>query len=160
MNRLAQTGTWIRNLQGWRRLLLAFAVGAFSATGFAPLQFFPSLLLGSGVLVLYAALLSTRDERVREAAVMRALGATRRQVLAAQRAEFVVLGLLAGLLAAVGATAIGWLIAQKVFDFPYQINHWVWLAGPLFGLVCLGVNLRAAAQAVLNTPPLAALRDA
>ena len=65
-----------------------------------------------------------------------------------------------GLLAAVGATAIGWLIAQKVFDFPYQINHWVWLAGPLFGLVCLGVNLRAAAQAVLNTPPLAALRDA
>ena len=123
-------------------------------------QFIFMFAIGSGVLVLYAALLSTRDERVREAAVMRALGATRRQVLAAQRAEFVVLGLLAGLLAAVGATAIGWLIAQKVFDFPYQINHWVWLAGPLFGLACLGVNLRAAAQAVLNTPPLAALRDA
>ena len=52
MNRLAQAGTWIRNLQGWRRLLFAFAVGAFSATGFAPLQFFPALLLGYGVLVL------------------------------------------------------------------------------------------------------------
>ncbi len=123
-------------------------------------QFIFLFAVGSGVLVLYAALLATRDERVREAAVMRALGASRRQVLASQRAEFAVLGLLAGLLAAVGATAIGWLIAQKVFQFPYQINHWVWLIGPLLGLACLGVNLRAAARAVLNTPPLAALRDA
>lgn len=123
-------------------------------------QFIFLFAVGSGVLVLYAALLATRDERVREAAVMRALGASRRQVLASQRAEFAVLGLLAGLLAAVGATAIGWLIAQKVFQFPYQINHWVWLVGPLLGLACLGVNLRAAARAVLNTPPLAALRDA
>ena len=123
-------------------------------------QFIFMFAVGSGVLVLYAALLATRDERVREAAVMRALGASRRQVLASQRAEFAVLGLLAGLLAAAGATAIGWLIAQKVFQFPYQINHWVWLVGPLLGLGCLGVNLRAAARAVLNTPPLAALRDA
>jgi putative ABC transport system permease protein len=123
-------------------------------------QFIFLFAVGSGVLVLYASLLATRDERVREAAVMRALGASRKQVLASQRAEFAVLGLLAGLLAAVGATAIGWLIAQKVFQFPYQINHWVWLAGPLLGLGCLGVNLRAAARAVLGTPPLAALRDA
>jgi hypothetical protein len=47
-----------------------------------------------------------------------------------------------------------------VFQFPYQINHWVWLIGPLLGLACLGVNLRAAVRAVLDTPPLAALRDA
>lgn len=123
-------------------------------------QFIFLFAVGAGVLVLYAALLATRDERVREAAVMRALGASRRQVLASQRAEFAVLGLLAGLLAAAGATGIGWLIAQKVFQFPYQINHWVWLVGPLLGLACLGVNLRAAARAVLSTPPLAALRDA
>ncbi len=123
-------------------------------------QFIFLFAVGSGVLVLYAALLATRDERVREAAVMRALGASRRQVLASQRAEFAVLGLLAGLLAAAGATGIGFLIAQKVFQFPYQINHWVWLVGPLLCLGCLGVNLRAAARAVLNTPPQAALRDA
>ena len=123
-------------------------------------QFIFLFAVGSGILVLYAALLATRDERVREAAVMRALGASRRQVLASQRAEFVVLGLLAGLLAAAGASAIGLLIAQKVFQFPYQINHWVWLAGPLLGLGCLAFNLRAAARAVLGTPPLVALRDA
>jgi putative ABC transport system permease protein len=123
-------------------------------------QFIFLFAVGAGILVLYAALLATRDERVREAAVMRALGASRRQVLASQRAEFAVLGLLAGLLAAVGATGIGLLIAHKVFQFPYQVNHWVWLAGPLLGLACLGFNLRAAARAVLKQPPLAALRDA
>ena len=59
-------------------------------------QFVFLFALGAGVLVLYAALLATQDERVQEAAVMRALGATRAQVLAAQRAEFIALGLVAG----------------------------------------------------------------
>jgi apolipoprotein N-acyltransferase len=52
MSLLARTGDWIRGLQGWRQLLFAFAVGAISATGFAPLEFFPALLLGYGALVL------------------------------------------------------------------------------------------------------------
>ena len=56
-------------------------------------QFVFLFALGAGVLVLYAALLATQDERVHEAAVMRALGASRAQVLAAQRAEFLALGL-------------------------------------------------------------------
>ena len=115
---------------------------------------------GAGVLVLYSALLSTQDERQQEAALMRALGASRAQVLSAQRAEFAVLGLIAGLLAAVGATAIGFAIAKTVFQFPYQINHWVWLAGPLAGLLCVAINARAAATAALNHPPMLVLREA
>jgi putative ABC transport system permease protein len=115
--------------------------------------------VGAGILVLYSALLATQDERVQEAAVMRALGATRSQVLAAQRAEFVVLGLLAGLLAAAGATAIGFLIARQVFELAPQVNHWVWLAGPLLGVACVAVNIVAGARAALNQPPLIALRE-
>jgi apolipoprotein N-acyltransferase len=52
MNVLARTGDWMRGVEGWRRLLLAFAAGAVSATGFAPLEFFPALLIGYAVLVL------------------------------------------------------------------------------------------------------------
>src|SRR5882757_3313007 len=52
MKALMRAGDWIIGLTGWRRLLLAFAVGAVSATGFAPLEFFPALLLGYAVLVL------------------------------------------------------------------------------------------------------------
>ena len=104
------------------------------------MQFVFLFALGAGVLVLYAALLATQDERVHEAAVMRALGASRAQVLAAQRAEFLALGLIAGTLAAVGATAIGFAIAQRVFQFEYTVNHWVWLAGPALGLACVSLT--------------------
>lgn len=123
-------------------------------------QFVFLFALGAGVLVLYAALLATQDERVHEAAVMRALGASRSQVLAAQRAEFVALGLLAGALAAVGATAIGFAIATRVLEFDYHVNHWVWLAGPLAGLACVGLNAWAGARAALSRPPILALREA
>jgi putative ABC transport system permease protein len=123
-------------------------------------QFVFLFALGAGVLVLYAALLATQDERVQEAAVMRALGASRAQVLAAQRAEFAALGLLAGLLAAVGATAIGYLIATRGLQFDYQVNPWVFLAGPLAGLVCVGLNAWAGARAALARPPILALREA
>jgi len=122
-------------------------------------QFVFLFALGAGVLVLYSALLSTQDERQKEAALMRSLGASRAQILSAQRAEFAVLGVLAGLLAALGATAIGWAIASVVFQFPYQLNHWVWLAGPAAGLLCVAFNAWAGARAALNHPPLLVLRE-
>src|SRR6218665_3750741 len=52
MTFLARTGAWLAGLEGWRRLLVAFAAGAIGATGFAPLGLFPALLLGYGVLLL------------------------------------------------------------------------------------------------------------
>ena len=115
--------------------------------------------LGAGVLVLYAALLATQDERTHEAAVMRALGASRSQVLAAQRAEFAVLGAIAGLLGALGANAIGWTLATRVFQLDFIWNGWVWLAGPVLGLACIVLNAWAGARAALGRPPMAALRE-
>ena len=122
-------------------------------------QFVFLFALGAGLLVLYSALLSTQDERAQEAAVMRALGATRSQVLAAQRAEFVALGLIAGMLAAAGATAIGYAIAAFVFQFPFHVDHWIWVAGPALGLACVAINAYAGARSALRRPPMVALRE-
>ena len=123
-------------------------------------QFVFLFALVAGILVLYAALLATQDERVQEAAVMRALGASRAQVLAAQRAEFAALGLIAGLLASAGAIAIGFVLAVRVFQFEYVWNGWIWLAGPALGLACIVLNASAGARAALNQPPIVALREA
>jgi len=122
-------------------------------------QFVFLFALGAGLLVLYSALLSTQDERVQEAAVMRSLGATRSQVLAAQRAEFIALGLIAGTLAAAGATAIGYAIAAFVFQFSFHVNHWIWIAGPALGLACVAINAIAGARSALARPPMVALRE-
>jgi len=123
-------------------------------------QFVFLFALAAGVLVLYAALLSTQDERLQEAALMRALGASRAQVAGAQRAEFLALGLVAGVLASAGATAIGYVLAERVFQFPWQFNAMIWLAGPLAGLACVAFNAWLGARAALNHPPMLALREA
>jgi len=115
--------------------------------------------LAAGVLVLYAALLATQDERTHEAAVMRALGASRAQVLSAQRAEFAVLGAIAGVLGSLGATAIGWTLATRIFQLDFAWNGWIWLAGPALGLACVVLNAWAGARAALGRPPMAALRE-
>jgi predicted lysophospholipase L1 biosynthesis ABC-type transport system permease subunit len=73
-------------------------------------QFLFVFTLAAGVVVLYAALASSRDERIREAALMRALGASRRQLQRAQMLELGVTGALSGLLAAFGAIAVGAVI--------------------------------------------------
>ena len=52
MSFLAASGDWVRGLTGWRRLSLSFAAGALSAFAFAPLGFFPVLLLGFALLLL------------------------------------------------------------------------------------------------------------
>jgi putative ABC transport system permease protein len=115
--------------------------------------------LAAGVLVLYAALLATQDERSHEAAVMRALGASRAQVLAAQRAEFAVLGAVAGLLGSLGATAIGWTLATRIFELDFAWNGWIWVAGPALGLTSVVLNARAGARAALSRAPMSALRE-
>jgi putative ABC transport system permease protein len=117
--------------------------------------------LAAGVLVLYTALLSTQGERVREAALMRALGASRKQVVAAQRSEHLAIGLLAGLLASAGAAAIGAVLALRVFEFGrYAPDPWLWLAGPAIGLLCVAVNTWLGARAALGAAPIQALREA
>lgn len=124
------------------------------------LQFVFLFALSAGILVLYGALCATQDERIQEAAVMRALGATRAQVGRAQRAEFLALGLLSGLLAAAGTSAIAYLLASKVFQLDYLPDPWLWLIGPVLGLICVAFNAWAGIRIALAQPPIVALREA
>lgn len=116
------------------------------------------LTLIAGLVVLYAALASSRDERTREAGLMRAMGATRRQLLWAQMLELGVAGGLAGLLAAAAALAVGLVLARQVFQFEYE-PQWLGLLG---GLVLGAVAAMAAGgwglRSVLQTPPVQTLR--
>lgn len=116
--------------------------------------------LGAGVLVLYTALLASQGERIREAALMRTLGASRAQVAAAQATELLAIGLLAGLLAAAGAAAIGAVLASQVFQFErYTPDPWIWAAGPALGLLCVAINAWLGARAALSAPPLTVLQQ-
>lgn len=117
------------------------------------------LTLAAGVVVLYTALAGSRDERLREAALMRALGASRAQLAQAQHWELGLSGALAGLLAAAGALATGWVLAQQVFQFDYQPRWESLLLGALAGAAVALVAGWAGLRGVLRAPPLASLRE-
>ena len=125
----------------------------------AAVQFIFLFALGAGLLVLYAALLATEDERRREAALMRVCGASRAQVALAQRVEFLAMGLLAGVLATIGAAVIGQVVAREVFELDLPPSGALLIAGPLAGLALLSLNAWLSARKVLRVSPALTLRE-
>lgn len=115
-------------------------------------------LLG-GVLVLEAAIAATQDERRYDAAVLRTLGASERQLSAAQVAEFLALGAVAGLLAAAGASAVGYFLADRVFQIPFGWNPLLWLIGIAGAAGCVAGAGWLGTRGTLRQPPLAVLRE-
>jgi putative ABC transport system permease protein len=115
--------------------------------------------LASGVLVLYAALMGSQDERTRESGLLRALGATRRQLSQSQWIEFSLVGGLSGLLAASGAAALGWALATYQFKFEWTFDPGVWVAGVAVGVACAIAGGWLGLRNVLKQPPLQTLRE-
>jgi putative ABC transport system permease protein len=115
--------------------------------------------LAAGVVVLLAAVQSTRDERRYESAMLRTLGASRMTVLQGVAAEFCALGFLSGTLAAVGATGIGWVLAIRLFSLDYRLDPWVWAVGLVCGTLLVGVSGTLATRRVVDTPPIVSLRE-
>ena len=115
--------------------------------------------LAAGVVVLLAAVQSTRDERRYESAILRTLGASRTTVLQGVAAEFSALGFLSGTLAAFGATGVGWALARWLFSLQFTLDPWVWVVGLVCGTVLVGLSGALATRRVINTPPVHTLRD-
>jgi putative ABC transport system permease protein len=116
--------------------------------------------LGAGVVVLLAAVQATRDERRFEAAVLRALGASKRLLRSAAAAEYAALGFTSGLLGAFAATLVAWTLAARVFTLPYELDWRVWVIGLLAGTLIVALSGLAATRRVLRAPPVETLRDA
>jgi len=115
--------------------------------------------LAGGLLVLQAAIAATQDERKFDAAILRTLGASQRQLVMVQVAEFLLLGALAGLVAAVGATAIGWALADRVFKIPFEANPLVFAYGLFGGALAVTLAGWLGTRATARQPPLAVIRN-
>jgi putative ABC transport system permease protein len=123
-------------------------------------EFLFGFTLAAGLVVLFAAVTATREERAREFAIMRAVGAQSTLLRQVQRAELMGVGLLAGFLASLVAMIVGWALAKYVFEFDWNVSLWV----PLFGAVS-GALLALAAgwwglRDVLRRPVVETLRRA
>jgi putative ABC transport system permease protein len=126
----------------------------------AAVEFLFGFTLAAGLLVLFAAVSATRDERAREFAIMRALGASASLLRRVQRAELLGVGLLAGLLASVVASALGWALASFVFEFEWAVSLWVPLLGALSGALLALAAGWWGLRDVLQRPVVETLRRA
>jgi putative ABC transport system permease protein len=122
-------------------------------------EFLFAFTLAAGVIVLLAAITATKDERAKEFAVMRALGAGGKLLRQVQGAELAGVGLLAGFLASIIAVAIGWAMARYVFEFNWNITLWVPLAGALTGSVLSLLAGTYVLRSVLRRPVIETLRQ-
>jgi len=123
-------------------------------------EFLFGFTLAAGLVVLFAAVTATREERAREFAVMRAVGARGSLLRQVQRAELVGVGLLAGFLASIVASLIGWGLARYVFEFTWTASPLVPLTGSLAGAVLALAAGWWGLREVLQRPVVDTLRRA
>lgn len=133
-------------------------VRAIVAQVTAAVEFVLLFVLAAGVIVLYAALQATLDERLYDGALMRALGASRRQLRTGHLAEFAALGVAAGVLAAIGTELIAYLLYARAFGLDYAFKWPVWLIAPLAGAAIVGAAGYLGTRGVVRASPLALLR--
>ncbi|HET9986275.1 MAG TPA: FtsX-like permease family protein [Longimicrobiales bacterium] len=123
-------------------------------------RFLALFSVAAGVLVLVGALSTSRHQRIRESALLKTLGATRRQITRILFTEYAALGLLAGLAGTLLALLGAWALTRFFFEIPFRppilplVAAWLLVAALA---VAIGV---LSSREVLRRPPLAVLRDA
>ena len=123
-------------------------------------EFLFGFTLAAGLVVLFAAVSATREERARDFAIMRAIGAQNSLLRQVQRIELAGVGLLAGFLASCVASVVGWALARYVFEFSWTVSLWVPLAGAVVGAVLALAAGWWGLREVLSRPVVETLRKA
>ena len=116
------------------------------------------LVLLCGALVLVACVNASLDERFHENAILRTLGAGRKLILSSLFIEFASIGVVAGLIATLGAEASVYYLQEEIFEQEFSFHMWTWIAGPTLGmLIIAGLGMNSTRE-VVRTSPLNVLR--
>lgn len=121
-------------------------------------QFVLLFVLAAGVAVLFSGLQATLDERIRQGALVRALGAERALLIKARRIEFGLLGAVSGLLAALGCELVTFALYRYAFSLQWAPHPWLLLL-PVIGALLVGGAGVFGTRRALNVSPLTVLRD-
>jgi putative ABC transport system permease protein len=115
-------------------------------------------VLAAGMAVLFSGLQATLDERIRQGALLRALGAERQLLVKARRIEFGLLGAVSGLLAALGSELVSLVLYRYAFDLAWHPHPWLLLV-PVIGALLVGGAGVFGTRRALNASPLTVLRE-
>jgi len=122
------------------------------------IQLLLGFLLAAGLAVVVATLLASLDARQQEAVLLRTLGAQRAYLTKSLSSEFIILGLLAGLLASLCAEVAMAAIAQRLFELPLKLHPELWVISPLAGAVIIGTTGWLITRHITRVPPMQSIR--
>lgn len=105
----------------------------------AAIEFILILVLVAGSLVLVAQVQASMDERQRELAILRTLGAKGSMIRASVIYEFLIIGSVAGLMAALANEVSLYLLQTQIFQMQSSLHIEYWLIAPLTGAVVVGL---------------------
>jgi putative ABC transport system permease protein len=117
------------------------------------------LVLICGALVLFAAIGVSYDERLRENAILRTLGSSRKIIIGALTVEYAMLGAIAGLIASAGAEIILYFVQQRVFEMTPQWHASLWFIGMASGVLLITALGLLRSREIITVPPLQSLRQ-
>lgn len=134
------------------RAMLAQAEGILRQLSLG-VQYLLGFVLLAGLLVTWALMMASLDARKREQVLLKVLGAARRTLASRQALEFLLLGGLAGTLAALLGELLYSLIAGLLLNLPWSPAPMFWVLPPLVGAVLLAGFAHLALRESLQTPP-------
>jgi putative ABC transport system permease protein len=97
------------------------------------------LVLIAGGLVLIAQVQASMDERLQELAILRTLGAKGWTIRFSVINEFIIVGLVAGLMAAIANEFSLYMLQTNVFKMDAALHFEYWLIAPLAGALTVGI---------------------
>ncbi len=121
-------------------------------------RFLAAFSILAGAVILASSIASTQFRRVREVVVLKTLGAKRNHIAAVFSVEFIVLGLLAGLVGVIFANLLSRVLLHRL-DVAFHVE-WLATAIALVGTAVLAtVTGWAASFRILGQKPLQVLRE-
>ena len=122
------------------------------------IRFLGGFTVLAGIAILGGAVSAGSARRGREVALLKTLGMTRPGVAGAFAVEYALIGLVAGLIGAAGATVLAYMVVTRGFELPWELQAWP-VAVALGGAVVLAVGAGLAASArALERRPIEVLR--
>ncbi len=113
----------------------------------------------AGMFVLATALASTQNERMRESAILKTMGANQDFLSRAWRVELLFIGALSGFLGGLIASISGWIIAKYVLEIEMAFPIMVIAVGTILGATLSWLSGYWLRSKILNVAPIVIMRE-
>ena len=123
------------------------------------IRFLSGFAILAGAVILAASVAGTRFRRVREVVILKTLGATRRHVVRIFSVEFLTLGVVAGLMGAILATAFTALVLKRLLNAHFQFDFKATLIAVILTAILANLSGWLASFRILRQKPLEVLRE-